>query len=98
LAAISRLFLTVPVDGIGGRGSEEIMPISLGTGECSEACPYSVDKGERESGDGLVFKGRMWAGDRVGAGGGCGLEGELECICWVEPGKGGWGERTTRGK
>lgn len=37
LAAISNLFLRVPVDG-GDVGSGEIMTDSLGTGECSEAC------------------------------------------------------------
>lgn len=37
LAAISSLFLRVPVDG-GAVGSGEIVTDSLGTGECSEAC------------------------------------------------------------
>lgn len=98
LAAISRLFLIVPVDGIGGAGSGENVAISLGTGECSEACPYSEDRGDRKSGDGLDFNGRMCAGVRIGAREGCGLDRELEGTCWVEPGKGGWGDRTTRGK
>ena len=74
LAAISNLFLTVPVDGIDDVGSGETITISLGTGECSEACLYSEDKGERESGDGLVFNGRMCAGVKVGAREGCGLD------------------------
>lgn len=59
LAAISNPFLTVPVDGIDDVGSGEIITISLGTGECSEACLYSEDRGDKESGDGLDFNGRM---------------------------------------
>lgn len=74
LAAISNLFLTTPVDGIDDAGSGEIITISLGTGECSEACLYSEDKGDRESGDGLVFSGRICAGVKVGAREGCGLD------------------------
>lgn len=74
LAAISNLFLTVPVDGIDDVGSGETITISLGTGECSEACLYSEDRGDRESGDGLVFNGRMCAGVKVGMRGGCGLD------------------------
>ena len=81
LAAISNLFLTVPVDGIDDAGSGEIIAISLGTGECSEACLYSEDKGDRESGDGLAFNGRMCAGVKVRAREGCGLEGEVEGLC-----------------
>ena len=73
LAAISNLFLAVPVDGIDDVGSGETITISLGTGECSEACLYSEDKGDRESGDGLVFNGRTCAGDMVGAREGRGL-------------------------
>jgi len=74
LAAISNLFLTTPVDGIGDAGSGEIIAISLGTGECSEACLYSDDKGEKESGDGLAFKGRMCGGAKMGTRGCCGLD------------------------
>jgi len=74
LAAISNLFLTVPVDGIDDVGSGETITISLGTGECSEACLYSEDKGDRDSGDGLVFNGRICAGVEIGARGGCGLD------------------------
>lgn len=73
LAAISSLFLRVPVEGIDDPRSGEIIAISLGTGECSEACLYSEDKGDRESGDGLVFSGRTCAGARVEMGEGCGL-------------------------
>ena len=98
LAAMSSLLLMVPVDGIDGAGSGEIVAISLGTGECSEACPYSEDRGDRESGDGLVFIGRMCGGARIGEREGCGLDRGLGGTCWFEPGKGGWGDRTTRGK
>ena len=87
--AISNLFLIAPVESIDDTGSGEIVAISLGTGEWSEAWPYSEDKGDRESGDGLAFNGRMCAGAIVGAGGGWGLGRELEGICLVEPGKGG---------
>jgi len=89
LTAISNLFLTAPVDGIDDEGSGEIIAISLGTGECSEACLYSEDKGDRESGDGLAFNGRMCAGVKVRVGEGCELDGEVEGRSWVEPGKGG---------
>lgn len=74
LVGTSNLFLTAPVDGVADAGSEEIETISLGTGECSEACLYSEDEGDRESGDGLVFSGRICAGTKVGAGEGCGLD------------------------
>lgn len=74
LVATSNLFLTAPVDGVDNAGSGEIETISLGTGECSEACLYSEDEGDRESGDGLVFSGRICGGAKVGAGGGCGLD------------------------
>jgi len=73
LAAISNLFLTVPLDGIEDAGSGESIAISLDAGECSEACPYSEDKGDRESGDGLVFNGRICGGVKVGAREGCEL-------------------------
>jgi hypothetical protein len=74
LAAISNLFLTVPVDSIGDAGPGETVTISLGTGECSAACLYSEDKGDRESGDGLVFNGRICTGVKVGVREGCGLD------------------------
>ena len=74
LAATSNLFLTVPVDGIDDVGSGETITISLGTGECSEACLYSEDRGDRERGDGLVFNGRICGGAEVGEGEGCGLD------------------------
>ena len=59
LAAISSLSLAAPVDSVDDAGSEEIITISLGTGECSEACLYPEEKGDRERGDGLGFNGRI---------------------------------------
>ena len=96
--ASNKFFLTVPVDGSDDAGSGEIIAISLGTGEWSDAWPYSEDRGDRERGDGLAFNGRMCAGASVGVGGGRGLGRELEGVCLFGPGKGGWGDRTTRGK
>ena len=95
LAAISNLALAVPVDGVDDVGSEEIITSSLGTGECSEACLYPEDEGDRERGDGLGFNGRICAGAKSRDG--CGSDWEPG-LSWVEPGKGGWGECTTRGK